>query len=72
MFKVSLKTGAEAKPLQLIAVSDIGVFAAKAFEKPEEYNTKALALAGADITFEQAKESTFPTSDHLDFYLLVC
>jgi len=56
MFKISLKQGAEAKPLQLIAVSDIGIFAALAFQKPEEYNGKSLSLAGADITFDQAND----------------
>jgi uncharacterized protein YbjT (DUF2867 family) len=52
MFRISLKE----KPLQLIAVSDIGVFAAKAFEKTDEFNAKALSLAGADITFSQAND----------------
>lgn len=58
MFRIALKE----KPLQLIAVSDIGVFAAKAFENPEQFKAKALSLAGADITFDQAntifKETT--------------
>ncbi|QDS69818.1 hypothetical protein FKW77_010512 [Venturia effusa] len=52
MYRIALK----GKPLQLIAVSDIGVFAAKAFEKPQEFNGKAISLAGADITFDQVKE----------------
>lgn len=52
MFRISLKE----KPLQLIAVSDIGIFAAEAFEKPAEFNAKALSLAGAEITFDQANE----------------
>jgi len=52
MIRISLKE----KPLQLIAVSDIGVFAAKSFEKPEEFKGKAISLAGADLTFDQINE----------------
>lgn len=41
------------KPLQLIAPSDIGVFAAAAFMKPDEYKNRAISLAGDDLTFSQ-------------------
>lgn len=41
------------KPLQFIAVADIGHFAAQAFLKPEEYKGKAISLAGDELTFEQ-------------------
>jgi len=43
------------KPLQFIAVTDIGYFAAQAFLKPEEYKNKALSLAGDELTYEQGK-----------------
>jgi len=43
-------------PLQMISTQDIGVFAAKAFEDPEDYNHKAISLAGDEITFEKANE----------------
>lgn len=39
--------------LQFVACRDIGIFAAKAFEKPEEYSGKAIGLAGDDLTVEQ-------------------
>jgi len=42
------------KPLQLIAVSDIGKFAAILFRSPEKWNHRALSLAGSELTFEQA------------------
>lgn len=38
------------KPLQWVAASDIGWFAAQAFAKPEEWNHKALGLAGDELT----------------------
>ena len=43
--------------LQWIACRDIGVFAAKAFEKPSEYNGKAIGLAGDELTVEQTSEA---------------
>lgn len=43
----------EDKPLQLIAVKDIGKFSAKVFLEPEAYNNKAVALAGDELTFAQ-------------------
>jgi uncharacterized protein YbjT (DUF2867 family) len=47
-WKVALKD----KPLQLIAVSDIGFFGAQAFLKPEEYKGRFISVA-EDITFEE-------------------
>ena len=38
------------KPLQLIAADDIGVFAALAFESPQEYIGLGLELAGDELT----------------------
>jgi hypothetical protein len=46
------------KSLQLVAVSDIGVFAALAFANPEgaDYKNTAISLAGCDLTQAQADE----------------
>lgn len=46
------------KPLQLVAVKDIGVFAALAFAKSdtEDYKNTAISLAGCDLTQAQAEE----------------
>ncbi|KZM25035.1 uncharacterized protein EKO05_0003216 [Ascochyta rabiei] len=43
------------KPLQLVATSDIGFFAAEAFTKPEEYKSQKLSLAGEELTYTQFK-----------------
>lgn len=40
------------KPLQWVATKDIGVFAAKAFASPQEYNHKAISLAGDSLNVE--------------------
>ena len=52
--KSTLKPG---QPLQWIACRDIGVFAAKAFENPSEYNGKAIGLAGDQTTVDQTSEA---------------
>ena len=44
---------AQDKPLQLIAVNDIGAFAALAFAKPDQYIGQALELAGDELTEPQ-------------------
>jgi uncharacterized protein YbjT (DUF2867 family) len=41
------------KPVQMVATADIGVFAADAFERPEEHIGKAIALAGDELTGPQ-------------------
>ncbi|KAJ4986341.1 NmrA-like family protein [Stagonosporopsis vannaccii] len=43
------------KPLQLIATSDIGFFAAEAFIRPEEFKGKKVSLAGDELTYDQFK-----------------
>ncbi|KAM0321725.1 hypothetical protein ACHAQA_009964 [Verticillium albo-atrum] len=53
VFPVAWRKGALGKKLQLIAVSDIGVFAAKAFMQPEEWKGKALSLAGTELTLDE-------------------
>ncbi|CAF9914353.1 MAG: hypothetical protein HETSPECPRED_001958 [Heterodermia speciosa] len=50
----TLKPG---QPLQWIACRDIGVFAAKAFENPSEYDGKAIGLAGDELTVDQTSEA---------------
>jgi uncharacterized protein YbjT (DUF2867 family) len=44
------------RALQMIAVDDIGAFAAMAFEHPEEFMGKAIELAGDELTIPQAAE----------------
>ncbi|MHB8996323.1 MAG: NmrA/HSCARG family protein [Armatimonadota bacterium] len=38
------------RPLQVVAISDIGEFAAEAFEHPREYTGKTFELAGDELT----------------------
>lgn len=40
-------------PMQMVATADIGVFAADAFERPEQHVGKAIALAGDELTGPQ-------------------
>ena len=48
---------APGKTLQIVAVDDIGTFAAIAFERPDEFQAKAIELAGDDLTEEQMAEA---------------
>lgn len=41
------------KPMQFIATSDIGSFAAEAFHSPSNWNKRAFGLAGDELTFAQ-------------------
>jgi uncharacterized protein YbjT (DUF2867 family) len=47
----------QGKPLQCIAVSDIGYFAAQAFLNPAEYRNRCLSLAGDVLTYEHMQET---------------
>lgn len=51
VFMTALRDTLGEKPLQFVAVSDIGFFAAQAFRKPEQWNGKAIGLAGDDLNF---------------------
>jgi uncharacterized protein YbjT (DUF2867 family) len=42
------------KPIQVVAASDIGHFAAKALLQPEKYSGKAIGIAGDELNFEEA------------------
>jgi uncharacterized protein YbjT (DUF2867 family) len=45
------------RPLQMIAVDDIGAFAAIAFGQREKMKNRALEIAGDELTFPQAAEA---------------
>ncbi|KAK7516317.1 hypothetical protein IWZ03DRAFT_377771 [Phyllosticta citriasiana] len=57
VFLAALRDTMKDKPLQWIATADIGWFAAQAFAKPQEYNHKAIGLAGDDLTFDQLSKT---------------
>jgi uncharacterized protein YbjT (DUF2867 family) len=53
VFATCYKMALKGKPLQLIATSDIGYFAAEGFLHPETYAGQGLSLAGDELTFDQ-------------------
>ncbi|PWY94345.1 NAD(P)-binding protein, partial [Aspergillus sclerotioniger CBS 115572] len=53
VFVTAWEMALKGKSLQVIAVSDIGHFAADAFLNPEAYKGKAVSLAGDELTFDQ-------------------
>jgi uncharacterized protein YbjT (DUF2867 family) len=55
-FATMCKVGLQGKKLQFIAVRDIGIIAAKAFLKPEEYEGRGISLAGDELTFDELNE----------------
>jgi uncharacterized protein YbjT (DUF2867 family) len=66
------------KPLQLVATSDIGYFAAEAFTDPQAFTGKAISLAGDELTFDQMskvfEQSTgkkVPTTFRLPVWLMM-
>ncbi|KAI2894673.1 hypothetical protein CBS76997_6883 [Aspergillus niger] len=68
----------QGKPLQCVAVSDIGVFAAKALLEPQNYKNQCISLAGDDLTFEHMQKlfkaktgETMPTTYRVVCYVLM-
>ncbi|CAG8885722.1 unnamed protein product [Penicillium egyptiacum] len=57
VFTTAWQMSLKGKPLQLIATSDIGFFAAAAFMNPEESKNRAFSLAGDELTFDQMSET---------------
>jgi len=51
VFLTALRDTLQGKSIQYVATSDIGWFAAHAFENPEEMNHQALGLAGEELDF---------------------
>ncbi|PTB69180.1 NAD(P)-binding protein [Trichoderma citrinoviride] len=53
---IKAKLSQQKKPLQLVATEDIGEVAAEAFLRSEEYNGKAISIAGDEVTFQQLSD----------------
>lgn len=49
VFMAAWRNALGEKPLQVVAVSDIGHFGAQAFLRPEQYSGKAIGLAGDEV-----------------------
>ncbi|KDN71770.1 putative NmrA-like family protein [Colletotrichum sublineola] len=53
VFVTSWRMAIKEKPLQLVAVSDIGHVAAEAFLHPDKYRGRGISLAGDELTIDQ-------------------
>ena len=53
VFLAALRDTLQQKPLQWVSIDDIGLFGAKAFREPQAWNTRAEALAGDELTFDE-------------------
>ncbi|KAL4875355.1 hypothetical protein BJY04DRAFT_232712 [Aspergillus karnatakaensis] len=53
IFNTVWKIALEKKPLQVVAVSDIGFFGAQAFLKPVEYKGRGISVAGDELTYHE-------------------
>ncbi|KAI0554329.1 hypothetical protein F4679DRAFT_570692 [Xylaria curta] len=56
VFMTALHNWLGSKPMQWVATNDIGVFAAKAFTDPKNWNHKAVGLAGDELNFDEMSE----------------
>lgn len=57
MFMTLMRSVLQRKPLQLIAVRDIGKWAALAFSRPTEYMGRSIEIAGDEVTYEQMQQA---------------
>ncbi|KAK6073675.1 nucleoside-diphosphate-sugar epimerase family protein [Seiridium cupressi] len=53
VFLAAMNNWLQGKSTQWIACKDIGVFAAKAFDNPEDWSKRAVGLAGDELTVDQ-------------------
>ncbi|KAF2436808.1 NAD(P)-binding protein [Tothia fuscella] len=52
------------KSLQLVSCHDIGVFAAQAFRRPQDFAGKAISLAGDEVTWSQLEAAFQKATGH--------
>lgn len=57
VFATCFKTALKGKPLQMVATSDIGDFAAEGFLHPETYMGQGLSLAGDELRLINLRRS---------------
>lgn len=57
VFMTALDNTLKGKKLQWVATSDIGAFAAMAFDKPDEWNHEAIGLAGDDLDVDEVNKA---------------
>ncbi|KAF9240135.1 hypothetical protein DTO013E5_8297 [Penicillium roqueforti] len=78
VFATAWRMYLKGKPLQVIATSDIGFFAAAAFMNPEAWKNHAESLAGDELTFDQMSEifktltgNNVPTTFEMPVWLML-
>ncbi|KZL64743.1 NmrA-like family domain-containing protein 1 [Colletotrichum tofieldiae] len=64
VFMTSLRDTMKDKPLQWIATSDIGIFAAETFHDPEQFNKRAIGIAGEVLTFKEMNQKFKEVTGH--------
>lgn len=57
VFTTAWQMSLKGKPLQLIAIGDVGFFAAAAFMNPEASKNHAFSIAGDELTFDEMSET---------------
>lgn len=57
VFMAAWRQSLGTKPLQMVAVSDIGYFGAQAFLHPDKYSCKAIGLAGDNTSIEDLNKA---------------
>tara|TARA_R110002003_G_scaffold64_12_gene6077 strand:+ start:32659 stop:33624 length:966 start_codon:yes stop_codon:yes gene_type:complete len=53
VFLAALRDTLQGKSLQWVSIEDIGRFGARAFREPKEWNARAEALAGSELTMDE-------------------
>lgn len=53
VFLTALRDTLKGKPNQWVSVEDIGIFGARAFREPKEWNARAEGLAGSELTMDE-------------------
>jgi uncharacterized protein YbjT (DUF2867 family) len=53
VFLAALRDTLRGRPLQWVSVEDIGLFGARAFREHEQWNARAEALAGSELTIDE-------------------
>lgn len=56
VFTSAWEVALKARPLQLVATDDIGVFAAKSFENVDQFKGQSISLAGSELTYDEMVE----------------
>lgn len=56
IFATGWKIAVKSRPLQLVAIDDVGVFAAKAFTEMDKYRDRSVSLAGDELSYGEMSQ----------------